>query len=35
MTDHSVMHSTFSLERSYDASTDLVFAAWAQISGSR
>jgi uncharacterized protein YndB with AHSA1/START domain len=29
MTDHSVMHSTFSLERSYDASTDLVFAAWA------
>jgi uncharacterized protein YndB with AHSA1/START domain len=29
MTDHSVKHSTFSLERNYDLSTDLVFAAWA------
>ncbi len=29
ITRHSVMHSTFSLERDYDVPTDLVFAAWA------
>jgi uncharacterized protein YndB with AHSA1/START domain len=29
MTDHSVTHATFSLERSYRASTAQVFSAWA------
>ena len=29
MTDRSVIHSTFSLERVYDTSTGRVFAAWA------
>jgi len=29
MTGHSVIHSTFSIERRYEAATDLVFAAWA------
>ena len=28
MTDHSVKHSTFTLERSYAASPATVFAAW-------
>lgn len=29
MTEHSVKHSTFTLERTYSASTAQVFAAWA------
>jgi uncharacterized protein YndB with AHSA1/START domain len=29
MTDSSVTHATFTLERTYPASTDVVFAAWA------
>jgi uncharacterized protein YndB with AHSA1/START domain len=29
MTGRSVIHSTFSIERRYEAATDLVFAAWA------
>jgi uncharacterized protein YndB with AHSA1/START domain len=28
MTDHSVKHSTFTLERTYDAAPAAVFAAW-------
>jgi hypothetical protein len=28
MTDHSVKHSTFTLERTYAASPGAVFAAW-------
>ena len=30
MTDHPVIHSTFSLERSYPAAPARVFAAWAE-----
>jgi uncharacterized protein YndB with AHSA1/START domain len=30
MSDHSVAHSTFSLERTYPASPSRVFAAWAE-----
>jgi uncharacterized protein YndB with AHSA1/START domain len=30
MTDHSVIHSTFSLERAYTAAPARVFAAWAE-----
>jgi uncharacterized protein YndB with AHSA1/START domain len=29
MSDHSVVHSTFSLERTYDAGPERVFGAWA------
>ena len=29
MTDRCIVHSTFSLERVYEASTGRVFAAWA------
>ena len=29
MNDHSVIHSTFNLERSYQAAPARVFAAWA------
>jgi uncharacterized protein YndB with AHSA1/START domain len=32
MTERSVTHSTFTLERSYDASPERVFAAWAESS---
>ncbi len=28
MTEHSVVHSTFVLERVYDATPERVFAAW-------
>jgi uncharacterized protein YndB with AHSA1/START domain len=30
MTDHSVAHATFSLERTYEAAPARVFAAWAE-----
>jgi uncharacterized protein YndB with AHSA1/START domain len=29
MTDHAVLHSTFSIERRYQATPTRVFAAWA------
>ena len=32
MTERSVTHATFSLERSYDAAPERVFAAWADAS---
>ena len=30
MSDHSVAHATFSLERTYQAAPARVFAAWAE-----